>query len=128
MLAGWNVINVQIDAYRILKDKTIAHSVNFIAYGAFVGVLAWIGEYDFKSIIILCLAAFFNRQFSFDIPLNLRRGLDWYYQTKATGSKASILDRAERFIFGDHDLVGVKIAIVYFVLYGNVIAFYFYSK
>lgn len=124
----WNVINVEIDAYRILKNKTIAHWVNFCGYGVLVATLVWFREYDFKSIILVALSAFFNRQFSFDIFLNLRRGLDWFYQTKATGTKASLLDRVERFIFGSSDLVGIKIAIVYFVLYGNIIAFHFYSK
>jgi hypothetical protein len=127
VLGCWNLFNSELDAYRILKNKTIAHGVNFVLYGGLVGLLIWEGQYDFKTIVLFCLSAFFNRQFSFDIPLNFRRHLKWYYQSTATPPKA-ILDRIERFLFGDHPLVGIKIAIVYGVLYGNIIAFYFYSK
>jgi hypothetical protein len=126
-LIGFNFINSQLDAYRILRNKQIAHGINFCLYGAFVGVLCWLGEYNIKSIILFCASAFFNRQFSFDIPLNLRRGLNWYYQSVAKPPKA-ILDKMELFLFGDHPMVGVKIAIIYWILYGNIIAFYFYSK
>lgn len=127
LLAFWNLINSRIDAYRILKNKTIAHGINFVAYGLFVGLVCWLFEYDLKTIILFSVSAFFNRQFSFDLPLNLRRHLPWYYQSTANPPKA-ILDRVERFLFGDHPLVGIKIAIVYGILYGNTIAFYFYSK
>lgn len=126
-LAFWNLINSRIDAYRIFKDKPIAHGVNFVAYGLFVALVCWLAEYDLKTIILFSVSAFFNRQFSFDLPLNLRRRLKWYYQSTANPPKA-LLDRVERFLFGDHPLVGIKIAIVYGILYGNTIAFYFYSK
>ena len=121
------MINSQLDAYRILRNKSIAHGVNFILYGLFVALLNWVAEYDLKGVIIFSISSFFNRQFSFDIPLNLRRHLVWYYQSTANPPKA-IFDRIERFVFGNHPLVGLKIAIVYLVIYGNLIAFYFYSK
>lgn len=126
-LAFWNLINSRVDAYRILKNKTIAHGINFSAYVLFVALVCWIAKYDLKTIILFSVSAFFNRQFSFDLPLNLRRHLPWYYQSTANPPKA-LLDRIERFIFGDHPLVGIKIAIVYGILYGNTIAFYFYRK
>lgn len=127
ILVYWNLINSRIDAYRILKHKAIAHGINFGAYALFVALVCWVAKYDVKTIVLFSVSAFFNRQFSFDVPLNLRRGLKWYYQSTATPPK-SILDRIERFVFGSHPLVGIKVAIVYGILYGNTIAFYFYSK
>lgn len=127
VLAFWNLVNSRIDAYRILKHKGIAHGINFGAYVLLVGILCWLGRYDVKTIILFSVSAFLNRQFSFDIPLNKRRGLHWYYQSTAQPPN-SYLDRIERFIFGSHPLVGIKIAITYWIIYGNVIAFYFYSK
>ena len=98
-LVGFNIINVQIDAYRILHNKTIAHGINFGAYAVFVGTLCWLGRLDIGDIILFCVSAFCNRQFSFDIPLNIRRGLDWDYVSLANPPK-SILDRIEIRIFG----------------------------
>lgn len=134
LLACFNIGNVHYDAYRILKHKNIAHGVNFIAYLLFtIGLcfgcnipfkLYWL--LDFIPIvhgagILFLLTAFFNRQFTFDIPLNLRRGLEWYYQTKATGKKASILDRIERFIFGQGEEVGKFIFCFYIGAYAAAI-------
>lgn len=116
-LALYNIGNVNIDAYKIMENKTIAHSVNFILYGVFVAALAYIMHMQLLSIGFFCASGFLNRQFSFDIPLNLQRGLDWYYQTKAVGKKASLLDKIERSIFGSADDVGKKIFKVYLFLY-----------
>lgn len=98
-LAGFNLINSRIDAYRILRNKTIAHGINFGAYAVFTALLCWLARWDIAQIIIFCVSAFCNRQFSFDIPLNLRRGLKWDYVTKANPPKA-LLDRIEIRIFG----------------------------
>lgn len=98
-LAGFNLINSRVDAYRIMADKTIAHGINFGAYAVFVALLCWLGRYDIWEIIILCISAFTQRQFSFDIPLNLRRGLKWDYVSPAKPPKAW-LDRQEIGLFG----------------------------
>jgi hypothetical protein len=98
-LAVFNLCNVQIDAYRILKHKRIAHGINFAAYAAFCALLCWLFRYDVWQVVIFCVSAFCNRQFTFDIPLNKRRGLKWDYVTKAD-PPASILDRIEIRLFG----------------------------
>jgi hypothetical protein len=111
VLAAFNIINSRIDAYRILKNKAIAHAVNFIAYAIFTFIVVHISRYDIGDIAVFCLAAFFNRQLSFDIPLNLRRHLPWYYQSTATPPNA-LWDRIERKLFGmDYD--GKKIVLWY---------------
>jgi hypothetical protein len=98
-LAVFNLCNVKIDAYRILSHKTIAHGINFAAYAAFCVLLCWLARWDVRQVVIFCVSAFCNRQFTFDIPLNKRRGLQWDYVTKADPPK-SILDRIEIRIFG----------------------------
>lgn len=119
VLAFWNYINSRIDAYRILKNKTIAHGINFGAYCVSIGVLVYLGRYELKTIILFCCSAFLNRQLSFDIPLNLRRGLPWYYQSIANPPK-SLMDRIERKLFGvDYD--GKKIVMWYSIFYAMTI-------
>jgi hypothetical protein len=111
ILAFFNFVNSRIDAYRILKHKEIAHAVNFITYGAFIGIVVWIARYDIGEIVYFSITGFFNRQISFDIPLNKRRNLPWYYQSTANPPKA-IWDRIERKLFGmDYD--GKKIVLWY---------------
>lgn len=99
ILAFFNFVNSRIDAYRIMDNKTIAHGINFGAYAVFTALLCWLGRLDMGEIILLCVSAFCNRQFSFDIPLNLRRHLPWDYVTKANPPKA-LLDKIEVRIFG----------------------------
>lgn len=106
-LAGFNLINSRIDAYRILRNKTIAHGINFGAYAVFALVLYYftvkpvmtLSGFSYLDLIVICISAFINRQFSFDIPLNLRRKLEWDYVTKAEPPK-SVLDRIEIRLFG----------------------------
>lgn len=115
VLIGWNVINSRVDAYRILRHKAIAHGINFVAYAIIVGVLIWLGRFELKDAILFGTSAFFNRQLSFDISLNLRRGLPWYYQSVAQPPK-SLMDRIERKLFGmDYD--GKKIVLWYSMFY-----------
>lgn len=115
VLSFWNIINSRIDAYRILKNKSIAHGVNFTAYALATTIVIWVANYDLKTIILFCMSAFANRQLSFDIPLNLRRGLPWYYQSTANPPKA-LMDKIERKLFGiDYD--GKKIVMCYSVLF-----------
>jgi hypothetical protein len=99
LLAAFNYGNSRIDAYRILRNKRIAHGINFVVYAILVGLLCWLGRYDVWEIIIFCISAFCNRQFSFDISLNLRRGLKWDYVSLANPPK-SITDRIEIRLFG----------------------------
>jgi hypothetical protein len=106
-IAGFNLINSRVDAYRITRHKTIAHGINFGAYAVFAlvlyyftnkPVLTW-SEFPYADLIIFCVSAFTNRQFSFDIPLNRRRKLPWDYVTKADPPGAW-LDRQEIRVFG----------------------------
>lgn len=104
-LAGFNLINSRIDAYRILRNKTIAHGINFGAYSLFALILYWITKkpelswYQLLDFAIYLVMAFTNRQDSFDIPLNLRRGKSWDYVTPDKPPKAW-WDRVEVRIFG----------------------------
>lgn len=98
-LIVFNLANVWIDAYRIMKHKTIAHGINFAAYAIFVAFLCWVTQWDVGVITLFCVSAFCNRQLSFDIPLNIRRRLPFDYVTKAKPPKA-ILDRIEIRVFG----------------------------
>lgn len=98
-LAGFNLINSRIDAYRIMRNKTIAHGINFGVYALFCAVLCWLGRWNIGVITLFCVSAFCNRQFTFDIPLNLRRGLKWDYISLANPPKA-FLDRIEIRLFG----------------------------
>jgi len=114
-LALFNVANAYLDAYRILKNKTIAHAVNFMAYGVFTGLVAWKVKFDIGDIVVFCIAAFLNRQLSFDIPLNLRRGLSAFYQSTANPPKAW-WDKVERKLFGV-DCDGKKIIMWYSLMF-----------
>ena len=98
-LAGFNFINSRLDAYRIMHNKAIAHGINFGVYSLFCALLCWLARWNIGVITLFCISAFCNRQFAFDIPLNLRRGLKWDYVTKEDPPK-SILDRIEIRIFG----------------------------
>lgn len=98
-LAGFNFINSRVDAYRIMANKTIAHGINFGAYAVFVALLCWLGRYDIWGILIFCVSAFTQRQWSFDVALNLRRRLPWDYVSPAKPPKAW-LDRQEIALFG----------------------------
>ena len=90
----FNLINSRIDAYRILKHKTIAHGINFGAYFALYLLLYFILKPSLLTAILMGISAFFCRQITFDIPLNLRRGLKWFHVSTATPPKA-VLDRLE---------------------------------
>lgn len=114
-LAGFNVINSRIDAYRIMRNKTIAHAINFGAYTLFCALLCWLARWNAEVITLFCVSAFCNRQLSFDIPLNIRRRLPWDYVTKAKPPK-SILDRIEIRIFGYNGRAPVVVYVVLWVV------------
>lgn len=98
-LVLFNLVNVWIDAYRITRHKQIAHGINFGAYALFVAFLCWWCHWDVGVITLFCVAAFCNRNLSFDIPLNIRRRLPWDYVSTAKPPKA-LLDRIEIRLFG----------------------------
>lgn len=98
-LAVFNLTNVHIDAYRIMRHKQIAHAINFGAYALFVALLCWLARWNAGVITLFCVSAFCNRNITFDLPLNKRRGLKWDYVSTAKPPKA-ILDRIEIRIFG----------------------------
>lgn len=114
VLAVFNLINSRIDAYRILKHKAIAHGINLAAYAVVAGVLVVLFKMNWPNAILFSFSAFFNRQLSFDIPLNLRRGLKWYYQS-AANPPAAWWDRIERALFPDNN--GKKIAEFYAIMW-----------
>jgi hypothetical protein len=105
VLACFNYLNVEFDAYKILRHKKIAHGINFTAYVSFSILIYWLViKPDFSWFYIFdfsvyLFSAFFNRQITFDIPLNLRRGLKWFYVSLDKPPKAW-LDRQEVKLFG----------------------------
>ena len=122
ILAFCNLINSRVDAYRIMKNKTIAHALNLSAYLVIAIILyyftvkpelSWV-EFPYVDFAIYLILAFCNRQISFDIPLNLRRHLDWFYQSTAN-PPAAWWDRIERMLFPDND--GKKIVLFYSIMW-----------
>lgn len=107
ILACANYINVEFDAFRILKHKTIAHAINLSVYLSFSILIYWLTikpelslqNFPYLDFFIYLLSAFFNRQITFDIPLNLKRELKWYYVSLDKPPKAW-LDRQEVKVFG----------------------------
>lgn len=110
ILVVFNLVNVRIDAYRIAKDKVIAHGINLIAYILWCALFIWIFKMNFWNALLYGIAAFANRQLSFDIPLNIRRHLPWFYQSTAETPQAW-WDRTEIKIF--HTTNGKKIVAYY---------------
>lgn len=100
LLIGFNVANALIDAYKIkVLHKEIRHAINLGAYLALAGVIIWLFQMNPSRSIVFLFSAFFGRQITFDIPLNLRRGLKWDYVSLARPPK-SWWDRVEIRIFG----------------------------
>lgn len=97
ILAVFNLVNVRIDAYRIMKNKTIAHWLNFGLYFFWTAALDIIWHiYDWR-IALFAIAAFCCRQWTFDMPLSLRRGKKWNYVSE---DPKAALDRIEIKVFG----------------------------
>lgn len=110
ILVVFNLVNVKIDAFRMTKHKKIAHGINLAAYGIFIGLLIWLFKMNWPSGFLFVVSALANRQLSFDIPLNLKRGKQWYYQSTAD-TPAAFWDRIEKELFGTAN--GKKIAAIY---------------
>lgn len=98
-LALFNVGNASLDAHRIMMGKRIYHGLNFGAYALLCGLVAWVAPWNLLVITLFAVSAYCNRQLSFDIPLNLMRGLKWDYVSLAKPPK-SITDRIEIWAFG----------------------------
>lgn len=109
----FNILNAYIDAYRIFKNKTIAHGINLGCYAAVVITELVVLKLVWWMAVIFCIAAFCNRQNFFDIPLNWRRGLKWNYMSQDKPPKAW-WDRQEYKLFGNN---GTAITISYAVVW-----------
>jgi len=105
ILAGFvlilaNVTNAFIDAYKItVLKKAIRHAINLTAYLVVTGLCVWLFNFPLWHAVLYVVSAFFCRQITFDIPLNLRRDLKWDYVSMAMPPQA-IMDRIEVKIFG----------------------------
>lgn len=98
-LVGYNMLNAAIDARRIKLGRRIYHGVNLGVYALFCAFLCLIARWNIGVITLFLISAFFSRQLSFDIPLNLKRGLKWDYVSPAKPPRA-ITDRIEIWLFG----------------------------
>lgn len=99
LLIGFNLVNSRVDAYRILRDKSIAHGLNFGVYLALAITCVWLFHMNPSRSVVYFLSAFFCRQITFDIPLNWRRGLKWDYVSLDRPPRA-LMDRIEIRLFG----------------------------
>lgn len=101
ILISFNLVNSELDAVRILGQKTVSHAINFGAYLALMGTGWWVfvNDWHWEHLTVFGIMGFACRQITFDIPLNWRRGLEWDYVSPAVPPKA-IMDRIEQFIFG----------------------------
>lgn len=122
ILVAANLVNVFLDAYKItVLNKQIRHGINFGAYLAVAGICVWKFHLSGWLIPVFIISAFFNRQVTFDIPLNWRRGLKWNYVSLAKPPKA-LMDRIEISLFGYN---GTAPTIIYFILWAATLILYF---
>jgi hypothetical protein len=122
ILIGFNLVNVWADAYRILKNKHIAHGLNFGAYITTGVVCIWLFHFGLWQAVVFLLSAFFSRQITFDIPLNMCRGKDWNYVSLDKPPKA-LMDRIEVRIFGYN---GTAPTIIYLMLWILTLTIYYH--
>lgn len=104
------MVNSEVDAVRILGNNNVSHAINLGAYLALMGTSWWIFVHDWQweHLTVFSTMGFACRQITFDIPLNLRRGLKWDYVSPAQPPKA-IMDRIEQAIFGRNGRLPVYI-------------------
>lgn len=123
ILSGFNLVNVFIDAYKIKKlNKEIRHGINFGAYFLIWLALVFIFKMNWIQIAVFAFSAFNNRQITFDILLNLRRGLPWDYMSTANPPKAK-WDQFERRLVGTN---GKAITLIYAGLWlASLVTWYF---
>lgn len=112
-----NIVNVFIDAYKIKSlGKNIKHGINFTVYAAILFCCIYFFKISGTAIAIICISVFCNRQLSFDIPLNLRRKLKWYYSSTAE-PPAAIMDRIERAVKKKLNINEKKLVLIYLIIY-----------
>jgi hypothetical protein len=105
ILAAHNLLNVWLDAYKIKRalkkniPKSVRHGVNFAAYAITVGMVIWWRHMGVWDAVVFALSALFQRQLTFDIPLNWRRGLAWNYVSLDKPPNA-LMDKIEIRLFG----------------------------
>lgn len=100
ILIGFNLVNVLIDAYKIKKlHREIKHAINLTGYLVTIAAIYWQFGFGIWDGVVFFIYALANRQITFDIPLNLRRGLRWDYVSLAKPPKAW-WDRIEIRLFG----------------------------
>ncbi len=118
ILAVHNCINVFIDAYKIKTfaklGKNVRHGINLAAYLGTISILVFIHSDSWWYRANFIFSALVQRQLTFDLPLNIRRGLPLFYQSTAERPKA-FMDRVERWLFPSND--GKLIATVYLILF-----------
>lgn len=131
-LVGFNVVNSYIDAYKIRRlNKVIRHGINLGSYLILFSVLAykfiflqvWDPQASLLPNLIHLLAhtvpflisALANRQITFDIPLNLRRGLKWDYVSLDRPPKAW-WDSLEVRVFGYNGRLSTAIYAVLWII------------
>ncbi len=98
-LALFNQVNAWYDAGRIKANKRIYHGVNFGVFTLLCAVICCVAHWKVGVITLFLVSTFCNRQLTFDIPLNLWRGLPWDYVTPEKPPR-SITDRFEIRLFG----------------------------
>ena len=114
ILISFNIINAFIDAYKIKTlNKVIRHFINFAAYFILVLILCY--NLSLLSSFLFILSAFFNRQITFDIVLNFRRGLKWDYVSLDNPPKA-LMDRLELRLFGYNGRLAVFIYSIFWII------------
>jgi len=118
---SFNLINSFIDAYKIkVLNKNIRHFINFGAYAIIAIICVWYFKMGTLKAGIYLMSLFFNRQITFDIPLNLRRGKKWDYVSTAKPPEAT-MDKIEVWLWGYNGRLPVLIyslgAIILTVLY-----------
>lgn len=109
----FNYVNSYLDWYRIsIKNKTIKHWLNLLTYAVVVALVNyWLWRHYHMSgwlNALISVSAFFCRQITFDIPLNIRRKLDPFYQSK---EHKAVMDLIEYRLFGG--ISGKALALIY---------------
>lgn len=106
-LIPFNLLNARRDSQRIKKDLPINHPLNGAAYVLLLSFLCWLLHLHWYDVVRGLLL----RQLTFDIPLNLMRGLSWSYDSE---DPQAVADRLEKGLFK-----GVPYAdeVFYFLIY-----------
>jgi len=115
VMIAFNILNAFIDAYRILKNKKIAHGINFGAYILVFMLVVWVFQIRPIKIGELVFCWLFGRQIFFDPVLNLRRGLKIDYVSLDKPPKAW-LDRQEVRLWGYNGRIALAVYGIGFII------------